>query len=160
MTAKWPNWAEPVLAFLSGKRLLLTPSVEPRPSQEISIATALRVGRELEPRVLEVLPAAIIHFPANFTSIDAMPKELRLVVDAINKDRKEGPDFEGILYQAMKRWANIPLPDKRVIPAKEKRQMKAFRLHPDAIRELKKRSKKSGISEAQILDQLLLGAVQ
>ncbi|MCO6432567.1 MAG: hypothetical protein J5J00_17065 [Deltaproteobacteria bacterium] len=146
------------MAFLSGKGLLIVPGIDPRPSQEITITAALRVGRELEPRILEVLPAAIIHFPASFTSLNAIPRDLQRVIYAISKDAKEGPAFEGIPYQVMKRWANTALPDKRVVPASERRRMKSFRLHPDAVQKLKTLCKKRGLSESEVLESLLTKA--
>ena len=152
----WPQWAEPVLAFFAGKKLLIVPHIEARPSQIITLAAALRVGNELEPRVIEVLPAAIIHFPKNFTHLQKMPKDLQSVIKAIVSDREDGPSLNGIAFENMKRWANIELADKRVVPARKKRRMRSFRFSPEAIYFLKKCAKERRLSETELLETWIL----
>jgi DNA-binding XRE family transcriptional regulator len=69
----------------------------------VSVRDALRAG-ELEPRVLELLPALLIGLP-DALSCEAgdIPEDLRRVVDAV-KRREPAPDFRGIPPQAYLRW--------------------------------------------------------
>ena len=156
MNSKWPKWSIPILEFLTGKGLLIVPDITPRPSQVISLIKALKAGRELEPRIIEVLPAALIHFPSNFEDLDRVPPELNEIINAIYSDKNEGIELEGIPFSAMKRWANEVLTDKRIVPAKEKRKMVSYRLSPEAIRTLKTRSARENISETQFIERLIM----
>lgn len=109
-----------------------------RTGAKIDLEDALWAGRNVEPRILEVLPAALIHYPANFLGLEKAPKEIQNIVKNILNNKKEGPDFEGIEYKKMKHWANVLLKDKRTKPAKDLRIPKTLRLKPDTIAKLEK----------------------
>ena len=155
MSTKWPAWAKPILSFLAGKRLLIIPSIEPKPSNRISVKRAVRVGLELEPRVIEVLPAAIIHFPRSFVDLDAMPEKLREVVGRIRAGKGSGPSLASIPYTAMKRWADMELTDKRVVPVSHRRVMRSYRFHPDALARLKRIAQLNRTTETEALERLI-----
>ncbi len=122
------------MAFLKAKGLLDTNlNIKPRPQGRLEINDVLWAARNVEPRILEVLPAAILHFPKNFTGIDRVPEKLKKILVCIQHDDDEGFDFEGLEYKKMKFWANTQLNDKRTRPIKEKRQAKAFRLSPRTL---------------------------
>lgn len=105
---------------------------------KIEFKDALWAGRNVEPRIIEVLPAAIIHHRANFLGLDDVPKEFQVIVKAIRNNLKNGPDFEGIAYAKMKHWANLQLKDKRTKPAKDLRRPKTLRLKADTIAKLQR----------------------
>src|SRR5579883_2301162 len=65
------------IALLKAKGLLHTNlPIEPETGIRLDINDALWAGKNVEPRILEVLPAAILHFRNNFAGIDKLPKEL------------------------------------------------------------------------------------
>lgn len=127
------------IGVLKAKGFLQTNlDIPARTGAKIYLEDALWAGRNVEPRILEVLPAAIIHFRTNFLGLENAPPEIQNLLKAIRNNKKDGPDFEGIEYKKMKHWANIPLKDKRTKPAKELRIPKTLRLKPDTITKLHK----------------------
>ena len=65
------------------------------------------VVNNVEPRVLEVLPAALIHYPSAFTNAGKLPEKLKEVIEKILANSEEGPSYGDILYRNMKRWADF-----------------------------------------------------
>lgn len=127
------------IGILKAKGFLQTNlDIPARTGAKVDIEDALWAGRNVEPRILEVLPAAIIHYRANFLGLDNAPKEIQTLLKAIRNNKKTGPDFEGITYKKMKHWANIPLKDKRTKPAKNLKVPKTLRLKLDTISKLQK----------------------
>lgn len=125
------------MGIFKAKGLLQTNlDIPARTGAKIDLKDALWAGRNVEPRILEVLPAAIIHHRASFLGLENIPKELDGVLKAIRNDANEGPDFEGITFAKMKNWANARLKDKRTKPAKELRQPKTLRFKADTITKL------------------------
>ena len=93
-----------VLGFFCAKRLLLS-NVPPHwDGQPLTVSDVIKVGREIEPRVLAVLPAAIILYPESFRG--EMPADLAAVLDHIKRGVLHGPEFGGVKYEEMKRWAD------------------------------------------------------
>lgn len=149
--------AQRVIGFLAAKKLLITDQFNLWPNTKIRVEDALWVAKHVEPRVLEVLPAALIRFPRTFFGKDKTPRPLKAVVAAIARNEPDHPDYEGISYQAMKRWANRELPDRRTKPLKEQKRNRTFRLKPTVIDTLKCMAKRQKISETEVLEQLILG---
>ncbi len=150
-----PALEQRVLGFLSAKGLLIAPHVTPKSSVKIRLADALTVGLHIEPRVIEVLPAAILHFPKSFLGMHEMPEKLRLTLDCIRSGAETGPSLAGIPYEAMLRWANEPLPDKRTKPERERKVTKAFRLKKTTLENLKIQASQRNMSETEFLEWLL-----
>lgn len=71
-----------VVAVLSGLGFLVALNVVPNRRSKVNINTALEVGK-LEPRILEVLPAAVIASPTSFSHLNKAPKEFKDVVNAL-----------------------------------------------------------------------------
>ncbi len=147
-----------VIGFLVAKGLLIGPSVKPMSSVKIKISDAVNTGLTFEPRVLEVLPAALLHFPRSFLGYDDMPEQLKEVLACIRRGDESGPSIAGIPYSAMLRWANEPLPDKRTRPEKERRITKAFRLKKSTLDRLLRGAQKAQMSQAAYIEKLLLDA--
>ncbi len=132
---------EDVFGFFVAKGLLFAPNIPPKPLAKLNLKEVIRIGLEIEPRVIEVLPAALMHFPKSFTNLKALPKKIKVVLEHIKEDREEGPSLAGINYEDMKKCANMPLKDSRVVPVNKKRIMKSIRLSPDALKILKSKAK-------------------
>ena len=60
-------------------------------------------------------------------------------------------------YRDMRKWANKGTADGRTKPLAEIRINKTFRLSPDAIAALQKRSQEAGVTKTRFLEELLLG---
>ena len=150
---------ERVLGFFVSKGLLISDAIKPRSRGEaLNLAEVILVASRLEPRIWEVLPAALLHFPKAFTNYHALPVGLRNVLKKIQAGHLEGEDFRGIKYADMYRWCNVSLYDKRVKPQREKRQLKSFRLSPACIAKLQSLAKKQGETETAVIEQLIQSA--
>jgi hypothetical protein len=68
----------------------------------------------------------------------------------VGKGKEQGEDFEGIPYAKLKVWAELPLRDRRVKPASEKKVSKTFRMTPRAIERLHEIAQKLGRSELKV----------
>ena len=144
-----------VLGFFVAKKLLVATNINPQPSIKLDIRDVLWVAENIEPRVLEVLPAAILHFPKTFLHLDQLPKELSDTIESIKKGKKDGQDFQGIAYSKMLHWAKKQLEDGRVKPIGKKKITKTYRFSPKVAESLKALSKKQGKSETSILEDLI-----
>ncbi len=145
-----------VMGLLVGKRLLYG-NIKPTPSIKISIEDAIWVGRNIEARVLEVLPATLLHFPRAFLRKNNMPEELKRVLDHLrhNPYAKEGPDLYGISFKLYSRWTREYVGDKRVKPLDQKKIMKTYRLSPSILAKLSKGAKQKGLNETEYLEQIV-----
>jgi hypothetical protein len=146
-----------VFGFFVAKGLLIAPHIAPKSSVKLRIADVVNVGLHVEPRIIEVLPAAMLHFPRSFIGYEDMPEKLREALDCIRSGKELGPSLAGIPYKAMLRWANEPLPDKRTRPERDRRITKAFRLKRAALEKLKTDASSAGLTETRYLEELLLG---
>jgi hypothetical protein len=147
---------ERIIGFFVAKGLLIAPHISPKSSIKIAISDVIEVGLTKEPRVLEVLPAALLHFPRSFLGHHEMPPKLKQVLDNIRAGKLTGPTIGGIRYEAMLRWANEPLPDKRTTLEKDRKVMKAFRLKRSAIQKLKEGAAALCMNESEYIESLLL----
>ncbi len=145
-----------VLGFLIAKGFLVGKDIPLRGDVKLDIEDVLWVGAKVEPRVLEVLPAALIHFPKTFMRKAHMPDDLAEVIKAIRAQKTQGPTFRGMRFRTMSKWANRSTADKRTKPLAEIKVNKTFRLLPAALEALKLEARKAGLSETHYLEQLLL----
>jgi hypothetical protein len=127
-----------VIALFKAKSLLdTTLNIKPKPRNRVKIKDVLWAARNVEPRIIEVLPAAILHFPKNFIEMNQAPELLLRIIKCIEANLDMGPDFEGIEYRKMKYWANVNLRDKRTKPSLKKKLTKVFRLRIEILQKLK-----------------------
>jgi hypothetical protein len=147
------------MGLLVAKGLLRTNYPVPRrPNQKLFLADALWAGREVEPRILEVLPAAVLRLRAHFDfSLEEYPDLLR-VLRAMQRGGESGPDFHGVPYRKLKVWADLPLPDRRVKPLSEKKIVRTFRLRPEVVVALRARAREAGCSETELLERKILAS--
>jgi hypothetical protein len=145
------------MGFLAAKGLLDVNYYVPRqPNRRLLLEDVLWAGREVEPRILEVLPAAVLRLGAHFDFDAERYPELAGVLNALRKRATDGPDFLGVPYVKLKVWADFPLPDRRVKTSLEKKIPRTFRLRPDVIAALKSLAKKAGCSETEFLEKRIL----
>lgn len=122
---------------------------------KLCVQDAIWAGKHLEPRILEVLPAAMVRLPKEFVRNQKEPKALNEAIQALATNQKEGPLFMGIDYDKYKVWVDLKLNDGRTKPMFEQKQMRSFRLSPTAIRKLNQLRKESGLSGSEIIELLL-----
>lgn len=108
-----------------------------------------------EPRILEVFPAAYIHFKSKFIGVDKIPSNLNKIIEMISKGEANGEDYKGIRYEDMKRWANISLKDTRTKPINEQKKLVSFKFEQSTLDKLMNLSLAKGISKTQVLEQLI-----
>jgi len=153
-----PDWAARVLAFFVHKGLLFTNLELPGAGGKLPIKDVLRTADKYEPRVLQVFPAAYIHFPRTFIGQKDLPPQLQEVIVAIKRGQKTGRDYRGIPYKEMLLWAELRLNDRRTKPLREIRRNKTLRIRPDVFKKLAQLSVKTGKPETVLFEELILQA--
>lgn len=149
--------AKNVLGFLINKGLLLANKPMKPYFGKINIQDALWTAENVEPRVYEVLPAAMIHFPKTFIGLKNLPKDLGAIIkDIKNRKTPEKEEWNGIKIQSMIRWANRQLNDKRTTKLSEMKKNKTFSFSLMVNEKLKGLAKRKKISETEFLEQLIL----
>jgi len=152
-----PRFLE-TMGFLVAKGFLRTNLNTPLiPNKRLRIDDAIWAGVNVEPRILEVLPAAVLRLPRHFDLDSNRHPVLAQVVDHLRRGENHGLDFCGTPYDRIKVWANFPLRDRRVKPASKKKRIKTFRLDPTVIQHLKEIANARGCTETEIVEALILG---
>lgn len=147
-----------IIGFLVAKGLLIAPGIKPYPTVKLSMPDVLEAAELDEPRILEVLPAALLSFPKSFLHLEALPEELQVIIQHIKAGKPIGPDYRGIRYKDMKRWANMRLADGRTKRVSEKRIGKHYRFLPKTVNKLKQLGEASPSTETEIIENLILQA--
>ena len=145
-----------VLGFFVGKGLLEAVGVQARPNTKVSLKDALWVGMAIDRRVLEVLPAALIHFPKSFRHVDQIPEKLQAIVSEIKRGATSGHDYEGIEFRLMAARARQILPDRRLKPIGVRKITKCYRLRPTIVAQMKASASARGLTETAYLESLVL----
>ena len=146
-----------IMGFLVAKGFLRTNlKVQLLPNKRLKIDDAIWAGQNVEPRILEVLPAAVLRLEKHFDLDEVLHEKLVRVIKQLRRHDKSGEDFFGMPYKKIKLWVDFPLPDRRVKTISCKKIVKSFRLSPAAVLQLKKSSKEKKCSETEILETLLL----
>ena len=144
-----------VMSLLARKGLIFFTGEVAEPQKKVSIHDLLWVGEKIEPRVLEVLPALMVHFPNVVQNRVKLPEDLAEVLSALERGTDHGPDFRGVAYAKMRFWAEYQLPDKRIKPLSQKRKLRTYRLPIGVIRALTQKAKDAKISESDYLTRLI-----
>lgn len=152
-----PRYLE-TMGFLVAKGFLKTHQDLPlRPNKKILLADAIWAGMNVEPRILEVLPAAVVRLPRHFDLDQNRHGELFATVEKLRKQEKNGDLLWGIPYEKLKVWAHLPLKDRRMKDIREKKVTKTFRLKPAVVRKLRQLAKKLDCTETEALERALVG---
>lgn len=151
-TARYKN----VMGFFLNKSLLKSNREIKPVSNKISIKDVLLIGESVEPRVLELLPAAILHFPKSFTDLDKIPHELANIIKLIKSNSLIGPEYKSVDYATFKKWAEFQFKDGRVKPESMKRVTCSLRLSKKSYQKLKQLSRDRGLTMSAIVEELIL----
>jgi hypothetical protein len=149
-----------VMGFLVAKGFLHTNTAIPLyPNEHINLKDVIWAGRNVEPRILEVLPAAYErfrkHFSGNADTIDKLEK----IIDCVKRECNHKIEFYGIPIKKMTPWFFIRLRDRRSKPFDKRKVSKTYRFKPETIKGLKKLKLQTGQSETEILEKLIAGAI-
>jgi hypothetical protein len=123
--------------------LFVNQEVEPFRGR-LAIADVLWAG-ELEPRLLELLPALVVKRPGMFEMTSELPEDLESVVAELRRGRVPGT-FREIPGSDLHRWLlRVGRPGK--VPA----LLKSFRFTPEDLRLLEHLAQKLGLSQTDVI---------
>ncbi len=144
------------MGFLVAKGFLRTNlNIPLLPNKRLQLNDVIWAGINVEPRILEVLPAAVLRLGKHFDLNPQMHPSLARSVDQLRKREQNGDAFYGMPYEKLKVWADIPLQDKRVKPVAKKKVLKTFRLDPKAVERLSMAAVAKNCTETELLETLL-----
>jgi hypothetical protein len=124
--------------------LLTTNQALPENEEPLRVDDVVWAG-EVEPRLLELLPALLVKRPSMFVAAQALPEDLALVVRRLRRNL-EPPAFRGIPGPDLYRW--LPrVGRKEKLPAR----LKSFRFKPEDLELLRHLTESLGISETEVL---------
>lgn len=147
------------MGFLVAKGFLKTNLDMPLlPNKRLRVEDVIWAGLNVEPRILEVLPAAVLRLAKHFDLDPAVHRELAETVDQLRRRKENGKAFYGMPYEKVRVWVDFPLRDKRVKPLTKRKVVKTFRLDPTAVENLRRVAEQKGCTETEILETLLLRA--
>ena len=126
------------------------------PNKKIAIEDAVWAGMNVEPRILEVLPAAVLRLPRHFDLDATRHQALYATVESLKKAEVTGEPLWGVPYEKIRTWVNLSLPDGRVKDFGEKKVTKTFRLKPNVARKLKELAKGLGCTETEALERAVV----
>ena len=145
-----------VMGFLVAKGFLYANTKIPlNPNGHINLNDAIWAGQYVEPRILEVLPAAYERFKKHFSGDTDTIEKLEQIIDSVKQEDNHKIDFFGISIEKMKPWFFIRLRDGRSKSLAERKVSKTFRFKPETVDILKSLKKKTGKSETEILENLI-----
>ena len=145
-----------VMGFLVAKGFLYSNKEIPlSPNEYINLKDAVWAGRFVEPRILEVLPAAYERFKKHFSGDADTIEKLEQIVDCIKRQDNHEIDFYGISIEKIKPWFFIRLRDGRSKSLDKRKVSKSFRFKPETVNILKSLKDQTGQSETEILENLI-----
>jgi hypothetical protein len=128
---------------------LLTTTAEVKPyTAAVSVHDALWAG-ELEPRILELLPAAIVKRPGLFEDVHDLPEDLADAVHALRRNQ-EPAELRGIPGAALLRWLPL-LGHRNKLPSR----LKSFRLQVEDLELLERLSSTLHATQTEVLRRSL-----
>lgn len=145
------------MAFLTQKGFLKTNiKFDDYYQAKLKINELIWAGKKVEPRILEVLPAAVARLPKAFILDTARETlELQMVVEDLKNKKVVGHDFLNMPYEKVRVWMEISLNDKRTKTASNKKKMVTFRLSQQTIAQIKELANKAGLSNADLIHSLV-----
>lgn len=145
------------LAFLVKKGFLTTNlNVQNYYQARIRVKDLIWAGKNVEPRILEVLPAAVARLPKSFIFEKTSEiVQLQQVAESLKENQETGYDFLNIPYIKIKQWMNIQLKDRRTKANNTKKILKTFRFSPKTIQKIEILKHKTGLNETALLENLI-----
>lgn len=150
---KASNEYQRVVGVLSGLGFLVAPGIQPLPRSKVSISLALEMGA-IEPRILEVLPAAVLSFPRSFLYLEKAPQAFTAVVNALRLGH-QGPDLGAIPFDKILDAANRPVRDRRRKVVSDRRLSKTYRFSQITLGIIAERARQEGITHTHYLERLV-----
>ena len=148
-----------VMGFLVAKGFLYSNRKIPlNPNEHIYLQDAIWAGRFVEPRILEVLPAAYERFNKHFSGDAATIAKFEQVIHSIRHKDNQSSEFFGIPIEKIRPWFLIRLRDKRSKSFDKRKVSKTFRFKPETVDILKNLKDRTGQSETEILENLIAAA--
>jgi hypothetical protein len=147
------------MGFLVAKGFLYTNERIPlNPNAFINLKDALWAGRFVEPRILEVLPAAYERFKNHFAGDADTIAKFEQVITRIRHKDNHPIEFYGISIEKIRPWFFIRLKDGRSKSIDKRKVSKTFRFKPETVEILKNLKEQTGQSESEILEKLIAAA--
>ena len=147
-----------VMGFLVAKGFLYTNKNIPlNPNEHLDLREAVWAGRVVEPRILEVLPAAYERFKKHFSGDPDTVEKLEQIIDCVKQKGNQEIAFHGISIDKIKPWFFIRLRDGRSKSLDKRKVSKSFRFKPETVDILKRLKAQTGRSETEILEKLVAG---
>ncbi|MEJ2170067.1 MAG: hypothetical protein P8X90_31595 [Desulfobacterales bacterium] len=148
-----------IMGFLVAKGFLYTNARIPLyPNAHINLKDALWAGRFVEPRILEVLPAAYERFKNHFAGDADTIAKFEQVITRIRHKDNQSIEFYGVSIEKIRPWFFIRLKDGRSKSIEERKVSKTFRFKPETVETLKNLKEQTGQSESEILEKLIAAA--
>ena len=148
-----------VMGFLVAKGFLHTNRKIPlNPNARIHLKDAVWAGRFVEPRILEVLPAAYERFKKHFSGDADSIARFEQVINCIRQKDDPAIDFYGISMEKIRPWFFIRLRDGRSKSLDKRKVSKTYRFKPETVAILKNLKDQSGLTETEILEKLIAQA--
>lgn len=148
-----------IMGFLVAKGFLYTNERIPlNPNAYINLKDALWAGRLVEPRILEVLPAAYERFKKHFSGDADTIAKFEQVIKRIRQKDNQWSEFFGISIEKIRPWFFIRLKDGRSKSIDKRKVSKTFRFRPETVEILKNLKEQTGQSESEILEKLIAAA--
>jgi len=145
-----------VMGFLVAKGFLyMNKKIPLNPNGHIKLTDAIWAGRFVEPRILEVLPAAYERFKKHFSGDADTVEKLEQIIDRIKQRNDQHLEFYEIPLEKMKPWFFIRLRDRRSKSLSERKVSKTFRFKPETVAILKSLKDQTGQAETEILEKLV-----
>jgi hypothetical protein len=148
-----------VMGFLVAKGFLHTNrKIALNPNEHINLKDAVWAGRFVEPRILEVLPAAYERFKKHFSGDADTVEKLEQIIICIKQQDNHEIDFYGVSIEKIRPWFFIRLRDGRSKSLDKRKISKSFRFKPETVNILKSLKNQTGHSETEILENLIAGS--
>ena len=148
-----------IMGFLVAKGFLYTNTKIPlKPNEHIHLKDAIWAGRFVEPRILEVLPAAYERFKNHFSGDADTIAKFEQITNSIRQKNNRSSEFYGISMEKIKPWFFIRLRDRRSKSLDKRKVSKTFRFKPETAEILKNLKDQTGQTETEILEKLIASA--
>ena len=148
-----------VMGFLVAKGFLyINQKIPLNPNGHINLKDAIWAGRFVEPRILEVLPAAYERFKMHFSGDSKTIEKIEQTIDCVKQKDNHKIDFYSISIEKIKPWFFIQLRDGRSKSLDKRKVSKTFRFKPETVDILKNLKDQTGQSETEILEKLIATA--
>lgn len=144
------------MALLTSRGFLFANQTFPKiPGLRLKIEDAVWAGLNVEPRILEVLPAIVLRLEKHFDFDPKKHSELANTLEDIRQGKERGRDFLGVPYEKARHWVGFEIRDRRVKPFGEKKILRTYRFKPSTLEKLKKLSAQRGQDETAMIEELI-----